>query len=129
MEKPELMFECEACKKIFNASSSLTHKRNYEVDGLSIFLTYCDCPFCSKRHFVQIDNEVSLGKLREVTHLFTKLYAARKDNKRIPELQSAKFNKARQHLSDYRRKLMKKYTGKLIHDNDTDSDFVLRFSI
>ena len=70
-----------------------------------------------------------LNKLREVSQQFVKLSVAKRKGKTIPQKQSAKFKKARQHLSDYRMNLMKQYTGKLIHDNETDSDFVLRFSV
>lgn len=61
--------------------------------------------------------------------MFIKLSVARNKGKEIPRKQLVKFKKARQHLSDYRMKLMKEYTGKSIHNDETDSDFVLRFSI
>lgn len=128
------MFECENCKKRFSiienqAANSLTHKKEYKLNGQSIFLTYYDCPKCGRRHYVQIDDAVSLNKLKEVSKQFVKLAIAKKKDKEIPQKQSAKFKKARQNLSDYRMKLMKEYTGKLLHDNETDSDFILRFSV
>lgn len=129
-----LLFECEDCKKRFSVSSeqapnSLTHKKKFIVNGQSIFLTYYDCPHCGKRHFVQIDDEKSLFDLREVKKMFVKLSVAKLKDKEISQKQLAKFKKARQYLSDYRIKLMKEYTGKSIHNDETDCDFVLRFSI
>lgn len=135
MEQFKLMFECEDCKQKFpvtqdQASNSLTHKKEYKSNGQSIFLTYYDCPYCGKRHFVQIDDAASLNKLKEVSRQFVKLAVLKKRGKEIPQKQSAKFKKARQNLSDYRMNLMKEYTGKLLHDSETDSDFVLRrFSV
>lgn len=133
-EAMTLLVECEDCKTKFRistgeAANAVTHKKEFNVNGRSIFLTYYDCPSCGRRHYVQIDDKTSLNKLREVSQQFVKLSVARRKGKEIPQKQSAKFKKARQHLSDYRMNLMKQYTGKLIHDNETDSDFVLRFSV
>lgn len=129
-----LLVECEDCKTKFRISAgeavnAVTHKKEFNVNGQSIFLTYYDCPSCGRRHYVQIDDKTSLNKLREVSQQFVKLSIAKKKGKDIPQKQSAKFKKARQNLSDYRMNLMKEYTGKLIHDNETDSDFELRFSV
>ena len=133
-EKMSLMVECEDCKTKFEITSeeavhSVTHKKEFHVNGQSIFLTYYDCPSCGRRHFVQIDNPTSLVKLREVQSMFVKVSVMKRNGKTIPEKQLAKFKKARQNLSDYRINLMKQYTGKSIHNDDTDSDFVLRFSV
>ena len=132
--KMMLMVECEDCHHKFGvgqeaAPNDIQHKRKYEVNGQSIFLTYYDCPKCGRRHYVQIDDATSLNKLKQVSRQFVKLAVLKKKDKEIPQKQSAKFKKARQNLSDYRMNLMKEYTGKLLHDNETDSDFVLRFSV
>lgn len=134
MEQFKLMFECEDCKERFpitqdEAPNSLNHKKEFTVNGKSIFLTYYDCPSCGRRHFVQIDDATSLYELSEVRKMFIKLSIMMREGKEIPRKQSAKFKKARQHLSDYRMKLMKEYTDKLIRNNETESDCVLRFSI
>lgn len=132
-ETISLLVECEDCKEKFQITAGntneVTHKKEFNVNGQSIFLTYYDCPKCGRRHYVQIDDAVSLNKLKEVSRQFVKLTVAKKKDKEIPQKQSAKFKKARQNLSDYRINLMKKYTGKLVHDNETDSDFKLRFSV
>lgn len=129
-----LMFECEGCKMSFpisadQAPNSLTHKKEFIVNGKSIFLTYYDCPNCGRRHYVQIDDVTSLGKLREVKRMFVRLSVAKTKGNEISQKQLAKFKKARQYLSDYRTKLMKEYTNKIVHDNETDYDFVLRFTL
>lgn len=133
-EAMSLLVECEDCKTKFRisageATNAVTHKKEFNVNGQSIFLTYYDCPSCGRRHYVQIDDAVSLNKLKEVSRRFVKLFVLKKKGKDIPQKQSAKFKKDRQHLSDYRMNLMKEYTGKLIHDNETDSDFELRFLV
>ncbi len=129
-----LLVECEDCKHKFEISSGesagqVNHKKEFNINGKSIFLTYYDCPSCGRRHYVQIDDATSLNKLKEVRAMFVKLSVARTKGKEIPQKQLVKFKKARQHLSDYRMKLMKEYTGKSIHNDETDSDFVLRFSV
>ena len=131
-----LLVECEDCKQKFEIGESdkvktakVTHKKEFNIKGKSIFLTYYDCPSCGRRHFVQIDDEVSIQKSNKVKSMFIKLSVAKKKEEKIPEKQLVKFKKARQDLSDCRIKLMKDYTGKSIYDNETNSNFVLRFSI
>lgn len=128
-----LMFECEKCKEQFpvsgeQAPNSLNHKKEFKVNGLSIFLTYYDCPHCGKRHFVQIDDVNSLQELERITIEFRKLSIMRIKDKPISKKQSEKFKKSRQHLSDYRMNLMKEYTGKIAVDV-AGIEYVLRFSI
>lgn len=124
------MVECEDCENKFEISSDrVNHKKEFNVNGKSIFLTYYDCPSCGRRHFVQIDDAMSLSKLREAKSMFIRLSIAREKGKDIPQKQSAKFKKARKNLSEYRFKLMKEYSNKLIHDSESNSDFILRFSI
>lgn len=128
--KIPFMVECEDCKSKFEISSDrVNHKKEFNVNGKSIFLTYYDCPSCGRRHFVQIDDAMSLSKLREAKSMFIRLSIAREKGKDIPQKQSVKFKKARKNLSEYRFKLMKEYSDKLIHDSESNSDFILRFSI
>ena len=129
----ELMVECEDCKKRFPISSnaaanSITHKKEFKVNGQSIFLTYYDCPHCGKRHFVQIDDTNSMQELARVTTEFVKLNAAMKKGKRISKRQSEKFKESRQHLAEYRMNLMKEFTGKVIIDV-SGIPYTLRFSV
>ncbi len=134
MEPFKLMFECEDCKNKFpigsgEAPNSLTHKKGFSVNGESIFLTYYDCPSCGRRHYVQIDDAFSLGELERVKRMFLDLTIKKRKGENISKKQSAKFKKARQNLSAYRMNLMKKYTGKLIRSNETESYSELRFSV
>ena len=129
-----LLVECEDCKNKFRISSDETnvkvnHKKEFKINDKSIFLTYYDCPSCGRRHYVQIDDAISLNKLKEINKMFIKLSIAKQKGKEIPRKQLAKFKKARQYLSVYRTNLMKEYTGKLIHNDETESDFMLRFSV
>ena len=129
----ELMVECEDCKKRFPVSSnvaanSITHKKEFKVNGQSIFLTYYDCPHCGKRHFVQIDDTNSMQELARVSSEFVKLNVAMKRGKRISKRQSEKFKESRQHLAEYRMNLMKEYTGKVVIDV-TGIPYTLRFSV
>ena len=133
-EAMSLLVECEDCHEKFSVTSgeaiqSVTHKREFVVDGRSIFLTYYDCPKCGRRHYVQIDDATSLNKLKEVSRQFVKLAVLKKKDKEIPQKQLDKFKKNRKHLADYRMGLMKTFTGKSLHDDETDVDFILRFNV
>lgn len=128
-----LLVECETCGNRFqigmdNAMIAVTHKKKYEVNGRSIFLTYYDCPKCGRRHYVQIDDSKSMQMLRESSRTFVRLAAKRKNNKPISQNQSAKWKKQQQYLSDYRKKLMAEFTGTTFAE-ETGESFVLRFSV
>ena len=131
-ENPSMLVECEDCKtkfEIFGNTSIVNHKKEFKIGDKSIFLTYYDCPKCGRRHFVQIDNDISLSKLNNVKNQFVRLASAKKKGKEILEEQSARFKGARKALSDYRMKLMRQYSNKFVCDIETNTTFELRFSV
>ena len=131
-QNTSLLAECETCKNKFEISENngtLTFKKKFEVNEQSIFLTYYDCPKCGRRHYVQVDNKFTLQQFNDLKRQFIKLAAAKTKGKIILQKQSAKFKKAQEHLTHSRNELMKQYAGKLIHNSETDSDFILRFSV
>ena len=121
------LIECEECKTKVKGTS-VNHKKEFKANGQSIFLTYYDCSYCGRRHFVQIDDVNSLQKLARVNNEFKSLAIKRQKGKTISKKQSDKFKKARQDLSIYRTNLMKEFTGKTITDV-TGKTYELRFSI
>ncbi len=130
--KMSLLVECEDCRNKFEVNvnnKTMTFKKKFDVNGQTIFLSYYICPECGRYHYVQIDNQSTLNELKDVERQFMKLAAAKSKGKTVPQKQSAKFKKSREHLARSRNELMKQYTGKLIHDSDTDSEFELRFSV
>lgn len=127
-----MLVECQNCGKRFEVSSGnevVQHKKEFKANEQSIFLTYYDCPECGRRHYVQIDTVQTLQELKEVERMFIKLSVAKTKGKQPPQSQSAKFKKAREHLAQSRTDLMKQFTGKLVHDSETDKDIVLEFSV
>lgn len=123
-----ILAECEDCKHKFEVNGNVLKHGPFTVNGNQYFLTYYDCPSCSRRHFVQVDDIVSKQKLVGITVQLAKLTSARGRGKSIPKKQSEKFKKARQHLSDYRMALMTELTGKSAID-EAGSVFELRFSV
>lgn len=125
-----MITECVGCKQKFEISDkNTTHKKKYKINGQSIFLTYYDCPSCGRRHYVQIDDEVSLRRLNENKRQFVTLAIAKKKGKEISKKQLAKFKKSREDLSDYRINLMKQYSGESVYDEESKTLFELRFLI
>lgn len=127
---------CEDCGCNFRVLSSVVYaneskvmQSEFFVSGKKIFLTYYDCPNCKRRHYVQVDDCTSLKMLKEVKSQFVKLFNTKRKGVTVPQKEINKFNKSRQDLSFYRKKLMYLYSDKVVHDNDTDIDFVLRFSV
>lgn len=127
-----ILVECRQCKEKFRISSQdgiVQHKKEFKTNGQSILVTYYDCPQCGKRHYVQVDNNRTLQRLKEVERMFIKLAIAKKKGKQSPQNQSAKFKRAREYLAQDRTNLMKQLTGKLVHDSDADEDVILEFSV
>lgn len=129
-ENAKMMVECEDCKEKFTIDKdNVTFKKEFKLNEQSIFITYYDCPRCGRRHYVQIDDSVSLEKLEEVQRQFVSLSVLRRRGKKVSKKRSDKFKESRMSLNEYRNALMKEYTGKLLHDDETDKDFKLRFSV
>lgn len=121
---------CQGCGNKFTVNrDTAIFKKEFMVNGQSIFLTYYDCPECGRRHYVQIDNARSLEVLKDATRQMTRLMVLRRKGKTVPQKQSVKFKKTREHLAQIRMELMKQYTGKLVHDSETDTNFRLEFSV
>lgn len=124
---------CQKCKSSFDISEeSLVYQKEYSYEGQSIFLTYFDCPNCSKRHFVQIDNEKSIEVLKKCEKDFVRLSIAKtkgyKYTKNRENRIKKKFNAERKHLSKFRNELVKEYSGRQVTDLETGNTFVLLFS-
>ncbi len=127
----KLKTKCEDCNKEFTVTATgdvKVQRKEFEINGENVMLTYYDCPNCGKRHFVQVDDDKSLSRFRIISKMFRKLTKARTNYDVISKKKSAEFNEARQYLAVYRKKLQDKCTGKLIHDNETDKNYVLKFS-
>ena len=67
--------------------------------------------------------------LDSVKKVFIKLAFKKKQGKKISKKENSKFAEARANLGEYRTNLMKEYTGKTIYDEDTKTEYVLRFFI
>lgn len=127
-----LIVECEECHEKFSITSEtsgVTYKREFRVDGQSIYLTYYDCPKCGKRHFVQIDDEKSLELLKINEGQFVHNAALKARGQKLRKKKIDRYKDTQKHLANYRRELMKKFTGKELYDEERNSSFELRFSI
>lgn len=127
-----LMVECEECKEKFSVTSetsSVTHKREFRVDGRSIYLTYYDCPKCGRRHFVQIDDEKSLELLEANEKQFAHNAVIKTRGQKLRKKKVDQYKDTQKHLANYRRELMKEFTGKEVYDDERGSSFELRFSV
>lgn len=105
------MLSCDECLKSFEVNSSLLKRERVNVISAgeceeSITLSYIDCPYCGKRHFVQIDNEETKSKLDEMIGILIPLKYRKKKKKKI-----AKYKAINKYLNSIRTKLMIEYSG------------------
>lgn len=138
MEKPNnlqingigIIVECEDCKNKFELSGINLIKKKFLFEGQVVFLSFYECPNCGKRHYAQIDNVKTLEQLKDVTKQMHKLANYKRCGNQVPQKQSAKFKKAREHLAQSRNNLMKEFTGKNVIDAESGIEvFDLRFSV
>lgn len=138
MEKPNnlqsngigIIAECEDCKNKFELSGTNLVRKKFLFEEQVIFLSFYDCPSCGKRHYAQIDNVKTLEQLKDVTKQMHKLANYKKCGNQVPQKQSAKFKKTREHLAQSRNNLMKEFTGKNVIDAESGIEvFDLRFSV
>lgn len=134
-----LQVKCMQCNEHFELTNNLicangiNHKieftyREEGKDDKKLYLTYYVCPKCGKKYFVQIDDDTSLKSFKTISKNFIKL-ARMKRNGDVPKKKQQKFNKQRKMLEVYRNNLKTEFTGKSIHDDRTDEEFILVFSI
>lgn len=126
------LFECEECGTKFQLGKDKIEVK-YGVpfktrDGLSIFITYYDCPRCGRRHYVQVDDTHSNQMKRETFMMFKKLSRKRLDFKDIPKKQNEKFKKLNNKLEDYRFELKKRFNNQVIIARD-GSEVEVHFSM
>ena len=113
--KQDYIFQCETCKERFRVGEDAV-KVNYDVhhktkDGRSMWLTYYDCPWCGRRHYVQIDDTRSRQIKKETLLVFRKLSKKRLNYEDIPKSQNERFQKLNKKLEEYRLELKKELNG------------------
>lgn len=132
-EAMKLMVECEECQHKFSISAgeavhAVTHKKEYQVKAQSIYLTYYDCPECGRRHYVQIDDEQSLKYLEENRKQFVHNAVIKTSGQKLRKKKIDQYKSTQKRLMEYRRELMKQFTGVELYDEEKGS-FELRFSV
>lgn len=124
-----LTVECEECHEKFSVTGTITHKREFRLNGQSIFLTYYDCPKCTKRHFVQIDDARSMELLEVNKGQFVRNAILKERGQKLKKKKVKQYKDTQRHLARYRRELMRKFDGKELYDEEKGSSFALRFSV
>lgn len=122
--------QCKDCnhKFLITAGNVVSEKEFKDKEGQSIYITYFDCPKCQERHYVQVDNQETLGLKKECLELFQGLAKLNLANKSIPKQQRKKFDKSRKKLSDKRFELMKKYDDGVVTDTETGVEVHIKFT-
>ena len=134
MEKLQVTIECKDCKNKMIADAINVKKKTLNVNGNSISdgsieVVYIYCPNCGSRHFVQVDDKISLELKEKNMKMFIKLAKKKIDYERIPKKDAAMFEKLRKKLSDLRATLMERYEGSDVTDTETGETFQLHFTI
>ena len=124
----QVVDKCKRCGESLEVNKIVQNK-NFMKDGKSIRLTYFDCPKCSERCFVQIDDDTSLAKLDSVRKTFMHFMFKKQSGKKISKKENSSFAEARADLGTYRTNLMKEYAGKEVYDDANGKEYTLRFFV
>lgn len=123
--------QCKSCGKSFIISNdNVTHEKEFkDKDGQTIYITYFDCPHCQDRHYVQVDNNITLKIKKQCLDMFASLAKIKLAKKRVPIQQRNKFNSGRKKLSDKRFELMKQYEDSIVTDTETGAEIHINFTV
>lgn len=117
----ELLFDCE-CGNKFVLGVGIIKEVKTIIDGQSIWIKYYDCPYCGKRFYGQVDDEVSRRMLTDLTKSMATMAKKKQGHKELSKKQLVKASKLKNNLLLYRNNLKTKYNGivvdkKLVHFN------------
>ena len=123
--------QCKSCgNKFMISENNVTHEKEFkDKDGQTIYITYFDCPKCQDRHYVQVDNNITLRLKKQCLDLFAYLAKFKIAKKSVPSQQHNRFDKSRKKLSNMRFELMKQYQDSIVTDTETGAEIHLEFTV
>lgn len=123
--------QCKSCgSKFMISENNVTHEKEFkDKNGQTIYITYFDCPHCQDRHYVQVDNNITLRLKKQCLDLFAYLAKFKIAKKPVPSQQHNKFDKSRKKLSNMRFELMKQYQDSMVTDTETGAEIHLEFTV
>lgn len=123
--------QCKSCgSKFMISGNNVTHEKEFkDKDGQTIYITYFDCPKCQDRHYVQVDNNITLKIKKQCLDMFASLAKIKLAKKSVPIQQRNKFNSSRKKLSDKRFELMKQYEDSIVTDTETGAEIHINFTV
>lgn len=123
--------QCKSCgNKFMISENNVTHEKAFkDKDGQTIYITYFDCPNCQDRHYVQVDNNITLKIKKECLEMFASLAKIKIAKKKVPIQQRNRFDSSRKKLSDKRFELMKQYEDSMVTDTETGAEIHINFTV
>ena len=120
--------ECTDCKKPYGVNGENLKQISVTCDDNVLEVLYVDCPYCGKRHYVQIDDKESNKMRVRALVMFKKLSEKKLSGRRIGKMEATSFEKLRNKLSETRTKLMSEYEGRIVTDTLTGRPVELHFT-
>lgn len=111
-------------RKLKKEKCSLINK-----EGVSIFLTYYDCPVCQQQVALQVDDEETMSILDDIKKLFVNNSKCRLEGEDIPHENLERFEKARKDLKRLRGFLSDTLNGCPIYNEVAKKITLIRFGI
>lgn len=106
-------------------ASIVKHKVKYRYNGENIYLTYYDCPVCSNRKVVQIDDDYTYKLLKQIEIRFGTFMLIRNKGGNVSKQEQIKFDRIRRDLASSRSKLTKTCNGVELCDKSTGKQFIV----
>ena len=126
----EVKMKCSSCEKEVTVGSyNIKKTMMVTTDGEYVWMTYFDCPHCSVRNFVQVDNDETNEMVEEESRLMVKALKQKKFGKTLTKKQSERRKQIEQDLAESRNKLMESVKGKVVTDCDTNKSYTVSFNV
>lgn len=126
----DVKMKCSSCEKEVTVGSHNIKKHiMITSDHEHVWMTYFDCPHCSVRNFVQVDNDETNEMVEEESRLMVKALKQKKFGKTLTKKQSEKRKQIERDLAESRKKLMESVKDKVVIDCDTNESYTVSFNV
>lgn len=125
----EVKVKCAVCgKEVKVGTHNIQKSMMVTTEDEPLWMTYFDCPHCSCRNFVQVDNQDTNALVEEESRLLISVMKQKRFGKTVHRKQSEQRKQIERDLAESRKELMLYVTGKTVVDCKTRSPYMVLFT-
>lgn len=125
----EVKIKCVSCgNEVAVGTHNIKKSMFIPTDGEYLWMTYFECPECSRRNFVQVDNMDTNALVEADTKLVIRAMKQKRLGKTLHRKQSERHKQIERDLAESRKALMLSVSGKMVIDCETMVRYVAVFN-